>query len=117
MTAKKANPKGGRPKKEIKKEHAFTVRVTADRADEIKNKANKMNLTVSDYLEQSEKKNTFIEPDPNKIKILSELGKIGSNLNQIAKKVNQDEKFTEEEKKGLNQIYNRFKEIKELIQE
>jgi hypothetical protein len=111
MTAKKSNPKGGRPKKEIKKDHAYTVRVTADEAKQIEDEASRLNLTVSEYFLQCSKNTKLIEPDPNRIYLLSELGKIGSNINQISKELNSREELTPERKNALNAIFNNVKAL------
>lgn len=113
MTAKKSNPKGGRPKKkqEERKEKAYTIRVNANDAQRIEDEANRMNLSVSEYFLQCSKSTKLIEPDPNRIYILSQLGKIGSNLNQISKELNSREELTPERKKALNEIYNQIKRL------
>ncbi|MEF8811578.1 MAG: plasmid mobilization relaxosome protein MobC [Bacteroidales bacterium] len=111
------NPKGGRPQKseDEKKTKRFTVHLTDDEAEKIQEKARRMNLSVSQFLKESAHKTKLIEPDPSRVKLLSELAKIGSNLNQIAKKINQSSSLSENEKEGLNQIYLKFKEIKESL--
>lgn len=116
---KEKNPKGGRPQKseDEKKTKRFTVHLTADEAEKIQEKARRMNLSVSQFLKESAHKTKLIEPDPSRVKLLSELAKIGSNLNQIAKKVNESGSLSEKEKEGLNRIFKEIKTIKEQVLE
>jgi len=101
-----------RPKKQIKRDHHFTIHLTGDEYKMIKNKANRMKMPVSVFLRTAADRSVLIEPDLIKVKLLSELSKIGSNLNQISKKVNQEGiNLSKEQKNVLNELYLKINEI------
>ncbi len=101
-----------RPKKKVKRDHHFTIHLTADEYQMIKNKANRMKMPVSVFLRTAADRSVLIEPDPARVKLLSELSKIGSNLNQITKKFNREGVILSPEQKNvLNELYLKINEI------
>jgi hypothetical protein len=116
MTIKTLNPKGGRPKKyDQARTRKITVHVSPEEAKQIKDKADLMHLSVSSFMREAAIKTRMVAPDPSGPRLLSEIGKIGSNLNQIAKKVNQSGTLSMEEKNGLKRIFERFNEVKRMV--
>lgn len=107
-----------RPKKEPgqKREFKHTIHLTADEYKLIKDKASKMKMPISGFLREASVRSVLIEPDPNLVKLLSEISKIGSNLNQITKQINvTGVNLSEEQKKALNSLYLKIDEIKKAI--
>ena len=70
------------------------IRVSADEKSDLKNLAKKTGLSVSEFIRRSalgkEIDPAIIIPEVNRA-TYSELSKIGTNLNQIAAKLNQDQ--------------------------
>jgi Na+-transporting NADH:ubiquinone oxidoreductase subunit NqrF len=105
-----------RPKKKIKKDHHFTIHLTADDYKMIKNKAKRMQMPVSVFLRTVADRSVLIEPDPVRVKLLSELSKIGTNLNQITKKVNREGiRLSLKQKNVLNELYLKINEINQEL--
>ena len=85
-----------RPQKEsdMKREHRITIRLTDTEFSIIENMAEQADMTISEYMRKQIMEgqvNTKFEivADVKEIKkLIGELGKIGSNLNQIARHVN-----------------------------
>jgi hypothetical protein len=107
-----------RPKKEPghKKEFKHTIHLTENEYKLIKSKAERMKTSISGFLREASVRSVLIEPDQNLAKLLSELSKIGTNLNQITKQINATGvNLSEEQKKALNSLYLKIDEIKKTI--
>ena len=86
-----------RPQKEsdMKREHRVTIRLTDTEFSIIENTAEQADMTISEYMRKQIMEgqvNTKFEvvADVKEIKkLIGELGKIGSNLNQIARYLNE----------------------------
>ena len=106
-----------RPQKEsdMKREHRVTIRLTDTEFSIIENTAEQTDMTISEYMRkqimEGEVNTKFeIVADVKEIKkLIGELGKIGSNLNQIARYFNQggiiSSEMRTEIKKSLRDIY------------
>ena len=83
-----------------KRDKTITIRGTAKEKKKIEQKAEKAGLSRTEYMIRSalEKKVISFEnlEDINKLRI--ELKKIGNNINQIARKLNQNDTLEQEEK-------------------
>lgn len=94
----------GRKKKELppSKEKRVTIRMTDDLYDMIAKGANTANVPMTEYIRMLlTKKEPVIRyevvfDNPELLKALGDLGKVGSNLNQIARHLNQGGVQTEE---------------------
>lgn len=80
-----------------RKDCKIEMRVTREKKQRIVNDAKEAGMTITDYMLASKLGETprIKKADPDraiKIRTLAELGKIGSNLNQIAKVMNTDKK-------------------------
>ena len=106
-----------RPQKEsdMKREHRVTIRLTDTEFSIIENTAEQADMNISEYMRKQIMEgqvNTKFEivADVKEIKkLIGELGKIGSNLNQIARYFNQggiiSSEMRKEIKKSLRDIY------------
>ena len=106
-----------RPQKEsyMKREHRVTIRLTDTEFSIIENSAEQADMSISEYMRKQIMEgqvNTKFEivADVKEIKkLIGELGKIGSNLNQIARYFNQggiiSSEMRKEIKKSLRDIY------------
>ena len=106
-----------RPQKEtdIKREHRVTIRLTDTEFSIIENAATQAEMSISEYMRTQTmegKVNARFEivADVNQIKkLIGEFGKIGSNLNQIARYFNQggilSSEMRNEIRKSLRDIY------------
>ena len=106
-----------RPQKEsdMKREHRVTIRLTDTEFSIIENTAEQADMTISEYMRKQIMEgqvNTKFEivADVKEIKkLIGELGKIGSNLHQIARYFNQggiiSSEMRTEIKKSLRDIY------------
>ena len=106
-----------RPQKEtdMKREHRVTIRLTDTEFSIIENAATQAEMSISEYMRTQTmegKVNARFEivADVNQIKkLIGEFGKIGSNLNQIARYFNQggiiSSEMRKEIKKSLRDIY------------
>lgn len=72
----------------MKKEYETHIRLNIKEKEQISLKAKKANMTLSKYMIESSLKATIIVPKDNS-EYITELRRIGNNINQIAKKVNQ----------------------------
>ena len=95
----------GRPKldPEEKRSELLKSYVTPGEADLIKVRCSLAGMSISDFLRSlalDQEINSTANPDELK-KIRAELGKIGSNINQIARAVNSGEEFDEERLKKM----------------
>ena len=74
-------------KENRKRDVTLTIRVTKEERNAIIAKALQAGLNVTDYILSANEK-TIISPPPDLSPLLRELKRIGTNINQIAAKVN-----------------------------
>ena len=115
-----------RPQKEtdIKREHRVTIRLTDTEFSIIENAATQAEMSISEYMRTQTmegKVNARFEivADVNQIKkLIGEFGKIGSNLNQIARYFNQggvlSSEMRNEIRKSLRDIYEMKYEVMKM---
>lgn len=118
-----------RPQKEtdMKREHRVTIRLTDTEFSIIENAATQAEMSISEYMRTQTmegKVNARFEivADVNQIKkLIGEFGKIGSNLNQIARYFNQggilSSEMRNEIRKSLRDIYEMKYEVEKMIRE
>ena len=114
-----------RPKKENPptKERFIHVRVTDDLYDVIAKEAKEAHLSVSEYLRKlaTDKRITLrkevIFDNPELLSALSNLGKIGSNLNQIARHLNEGSSINLSLRKEILQCITDLRTIREDVKE
>lgn len=107
-----------RPKKaeNEKRKYKHTIHLNADEYKSIRLKANKMKTSISGFLRAVAGRSVLIEPDPTPAKLLRELSRIGTNLNQIAKNSNTSGvNLSLDDKKGLNELYLSLEKIKKAV--
>lgn len=91
----------------MEKRYETHIRMSKSEEKKIKAKANKCKMTLSKYMIESSL-NTQIIVEEDKKQFITELRRIGNNINQITKKVNQGilkEINLEEVKQELNKIW------------
>ena len=115
-----------RPQKEtdMKREHRITIRLTDTEFSIIENAATQAEMSISEYMRTQTmegKVNARFEivADVNQIKkLIGEFGKIGSNLNQIARYFNQggvlSSEMRNEIRKSLRDIYEMKYEVMKM---
>lgn len=115
-----------RPQKEtdMKREHRVTIRLTDTEFSIIENAATQAEMSISEYMRTQTmegKVNARFEivADVNQIKkLIGEFGKIGSNLNQIARYFNQggilSSEMRNEIRKSLRDIYEMKYEVMKM---
>ena len=115
-----------RPQKEtdMKREHRVTIRLTDTEFSIIENAATQAEMSISEYMRTQTmegKVNAQFEivADVNQIKkLIGEFGKIGSNLNQIARYFNQggilSSEMRNEIRKSLRDIYEMKYEVMKM---
>ena len=115
-----------RPQKEtdMKREHRVTIRLTDTEFSIIENAATQAEMSISEYMRTQTmegKVNARFEivADVNQIKkLIGEFGKIGSNLNQIARYFNQggilSSEMRNEIRKSLRDIYEMKYEVTKM---
>lgn len=115
-----------RPQKEtdMKREHRITIRLTDTEFSIIENAATQAVMSISEYMRtqtMEEKVNARFEivADVDQIKkLIGEFGKIGSNLNQIARYFNQggilSSEMKNEIRKSLRDIYEMKYEVMKM---
>lgn len=115
-----------RPQKEtdIKREHRVTIRLTDTEFSIIENAATQAEMSISEYMRTQTmegKVNARFEivADVDHIKkLIGEFGKIGSNLNQIARYFNQggvlSSEMRNEIRKSLRDIYEMKYEVMKM---
>ena len=115
-----------RPQKEtdIKREHRVTIRLTDTEFSIIENAATQAEMSISEYMRTQTmegKVNARFEivADVNQIKkLIGEFGKIGSNLNQIARYFNQggilSSEMRNEIRKSLRDVYEMKYEVMKM---
>lgn len=105
----------------------FTMRVTEEMYEDLKRNANAAHLSVMAYTRQllSARRpvvhNEIVYNNPELLKVLGDIGKIGSNLNQIARYLNEGVDPTEEMRKEvircITELLKMRNEIKEMAGE
>lgn len=115
-----------RPQKEtdMKREHRVTIRLTNTEFSIIENAATQAEMSISEYMRTQTMEGKInarfkIVADVDEIKkLIGELGKIGSNLNQIARYFNQGGVLSSEMKneirKSLRDIYEMKYEVMKM---
>ena len=115
-----------RPQKEtdMKREHRVTIRLTDTEFSIIENAATQAEMSISEYMRTQTmegKVNARFEivADVNQIKkLIGEFGKIGSNLNQIARYFNKggvlSSEMRNEIRKSLRDIYEMKYEVMKM---
>ena len=106
--------RGGRPAKEIKRSKLLGVKCTILEAFIIKGKANKAGLTISEYLRQmgiNGKIDSHQKALPKEVLLLcATLNHSAANLNQIAKKRNQNDELNPIERAELQHLSGTLKQ-------
>ena len=115
----------GRPKKSFPpaKQHQIVFRLTEDLYSVIADEADKAKISVSEYCRRvcTDKKliirqeNVFDSQEL--LKALSDLGKIGGNLNQIARHLNDGGELSQSMKMEVIDSISTIREIRENIKE
>ena len=115
-----------RPQKEtdMKREHRVTIRLTDTEFSIIENAATQAEMSISEYMRTQTMEGNVtarfeIVADVNQIKkLIGEFGKIGSNLNQIARYFNQggilSSEMRNEIRKSLRDIYEMKYEVMKM---
>ena len=115
-----------RPQKEMdmKREHRVTIRLTDIEFSIIENAAEQAEMSISEYMRTQTMEGNVtarfeIVADVDEIKkLIGEFGKIGSNLNQIARYFNQggiiSSEMRTEIKKSLRDIYEMKYEVMKM---
>ena len=101
-----------RPKKqkELKRNHHIMLRLNDTEYDIVTENAQTANLPVAEYARKM--KYEVVADVPELKKLISEFGKIGSNLNQIAKYFNQGGIHSQEMRAAINQCITELYEMK-----
>ena len=109
-----------RPKKqkELKRNHHIMLRLNDTEYDIVTENAQTANLPVAEYARKQvmnqriTMKYEVVADVPELKKLISEFGKIGSNLNQIAKYFNQGGIHSQEMRAAINQCITELYEMK-----
>ncbi len=100
--------KGGRPKKPVKRNQSLTVKCTIIERKAIERKAKESSFTVSEYLRniglagKIDRREKLIPKEILEYK--GTLNHMAANLNQLAKKMNNNEALNEHDWKGLYEL-------------
>jgi peptidoglycan hydrolase CwlO-like protein len=112
---RKFNRKGGRPKKDVKRDQQITVACSLMERKVIGHKAESSNLTNSEYLRQmglTGKIDSRLKVLPKEVlQLTAALNHLGANLNQVAKKRNSLDELNAIERAELNQLSKQVKEL------
>ena len=110
-----------RPKKEeMYRNHRITVRFTETEFSIIKTAAKQANMSLASYVRTQvlkgkvQTKIEIVADVPEIKKLLAEFGKIGSNLNQIAKYFNLSQEMRGEINKRLRDLYEMKYKVMEM---
>lgn len=99
----------------MKKEKRITIRLTEDEYEKIKRKAEKINVSVSEYVRNFlSKKEVKIVDKTSLRELIYQLQRIGVNINQMVKKVNLNHSDIEL-KKEIEELEEIYKKLKELL--
>lgn len=109
-----------RPKKEkeLKRKHHIMLRLNDTEYEIISNAANSSHLPVAEYARKQlmnkrvDVKYEIVADVPELKKLIAEFGKIGSNLNQIARHFNQGGIHSQEMRREINQCIAAIYEMK-----
>jgi hypothetical protein len=111
--------KGGRPKKDVKKDQLLAIKCSLSERKEIEEKAKTANLSVSEYLREmglTGKIDRHEKTIPVEIlQFTGTLNHLAANLNQIAKKRNGIEQLDALERAGLEVQSRDLKRLAEAI--
>ena len=107
--------KGGRPEKVVKRDKLLGVKCTTVEAFLIKAKAEKVQLTVSEYLREqglTGKIDMHRKVFPKEVlQAIASLGHLAANLNQIAKKRNSSDELNALERAELQYAVLQFRQF------
>jgi len=114
-TTNKKNSKGGRPKKKEKRDQQLAVMCTMQEREQIEQKAKQYNLPVSVWLrtvalqgQTGSLKRAF----PKEVLLFTAtLNHLAANINQLTKKHNQYDLFSDAEIKQLQQLIIEVKQL------
>ena len=120
----KTKNKGGRPKKLIRRNEQLAVMCTLVERKVIEYKAKAANVSISEYLRTLGLKGQVdmkIKALPKEIlEFKGTLNHMAANLNQVARKANREENFTDMERDEFmmlsKEIQNLIKQIKNCLQ-
>ena len=119
-TKEKTRNKGGRPKKNIRKDEQLAVMCTIIERKAIEYRAKLANISVSEYLRTiglngrvDRKKKTLPKEVLEYKGILSHMA---ANLNQVAKKRNREESFNDMERDEFMMLCKRIQEVIKQIE-
>lgn len=120
---KEYNRKGGRPKKERKKDQLLAVKCYLLDKKVIRLKADQCKLSVSEYLLKMGLTGKIIVREkhlPTEVlQLLAAISSVGNNVNQIARKRNSGDQLNAIERAELNQVkeylMNIIREIKNYL--
>ena len=109
-----------RPKKEkeLRHKHQIMLRLTDTEYEIVTENAKSANLPLAEYIRKQVMKQKVIAKYeivadlPELKKLIAEFGKIGSNLNQIARHFNSGGIHSQEMRKAINQSITRIYEMK-----
>lgn len=111
--------KGGRPKKENKRSQQLAVMCTSDERKIIEDKAKLGNVSISQFLRELALKGQVdrkLKVLPKEVLLLTAtLNHLAANMNQIAKKRNQNDDLNAVERAGLIVLSNEIKKLAEDI--
>jgi len=111
--------KGGRPKKEIRRDQQLAVMCTLIERKLIEHKAKNANCCISEYLRELALKGQVdrkIKAIPRDVlQFTATLNHLAANLNQVAKKRNREESFNAIERAELNLLSGDIKTLAEQI--
>ncbi len=111
--------KGGRPRKDVKKDQLLAIKCSLSERKEIEEKAKTANLSVSEYLREMGLTGKIDRPEKSiPLEILQftgTLNHLAANLNQIAKKRNGIEQLDALERAGLEVQSRDLKKLAEAI--
>jgi hypothetical protein len=111
--------KGGRPKKHIKRDQQLALMCTLLERKIIEHKARLANLCLSEFLRElamGSQENRKIKVLPKEVlHLTATLHHMAANLNQLSKKNNREEPFSEEEKTKLGLLAKEITNVAENI--
>jgi len=107
--------KGGRPKKENPRNKLLVVTCTVSERKVIKDKAQMLHISISQFLRELGIKghvDTSKKPFPKEVLLMTAtLNQMATNINQLAKKSNQNEDLHSIEKSFLNVLAEDVKQL------
>jgi peptidoglycan hydrolase CwlO-like protein len=111
--------KGGRPKKEIRRDQQLAVMCTMIERKVIEHKAKTTNCCISEYLRElalNRQVDRKIKTLPKEIlQFTATLNHLAANMNQVAKKRNREESLNAIERAELNVLSEDIKKLAEQI--